>query len=147
MEFASEKDKTLIIWEPFSVYELSNIDKKYLVEFKFPETVFKLLDAFYPGNFSNFHKILTKLSKRMSDYLVFYLLVKRVHQLLVLKFSGSLKLPFWQVRKLKDQSTRWNSDKLLKALEGLYKIDAKIKTSSTPFSLFDSLDILASFVL
>ncbi len=147
LEFAEDKDKTLIIWEALTARELTVVDKKYIEEFKFPENVFQLLDAFYPGNFKKFHNLLFKVEGRMPEYLLFYLLVKRVHQLAVLNFSGDLKLPSWQLKKLKFQASKWEKNKLLKAIEGLYKIDVRLKTSSTPFSFVDSLDILASLVL
>ncbi len=146
-EFESDKSNNLVIWEELSAREISGVDKKSIIEFKFPENIFKLLDSFYLGNFPQFHSLLMRISERVPEYLIFYLLIKRVHQLLLISLGESVNLPEWQKTRLKRQAKLWTLDKLLKAVEGLYKIDLRLKTSSTPFSLVDSLDILAGVIL
>ena len=145
-EFAEKKEELLVIWEKLTSREIS-FDKKYIVEFKLPENIFKLLDSFYPGNFKTFHEILNKIAEKTPEYLIFYMLVRRVHQLIAIKLGKSPLLASWQLRKLKNQADKWERQKLFSVVEGLFKIDLRLKTSSTPFSLIDSLDILAGVVL
>lgn len=141
-----EKDELLVIWEKLTSREIS-VDKKYIIEFKLPENIFKLLDSFYPGNFKSFHKFLEKVSEKVPEYLIFYMLVQRVHLLMAIKFGINMNLPSWQLKKLKFQANLWTIDQLYSAVEGLFKVDVRLKTSTTPFSLIDSLDILAGIVL
>ena len=67
------KDKQLIIydWEAKAQWELKLKTVAQIKEFKLSETIFKLLDSFYPGNKKVFQEILTALSASTDTSFIF----------------------------------------------------------------------------
>ena len=117
-------------------------------EFKPKETIFKLLDLCLPGNLKNFLQILDTLVKTIDENIIFYMLVKHIRNLLTIKAGQSIpKLQTWQIAKLKNQAKHWEEKELLNFYQGLHRIDISTKTSTNPFSLKKSLDILACYFL
>jgi hypothetical protein len=56
-------------------------------------------------------------------------------------------MPSWQIKKLQLQANFWASDKLIAFYESLYNVELSVKTSQNPYSLKNSLDLLASYYL
>lgn len=150
---AKLKDKKIpsipiIDWEEKSLYQLKIPKGAVVKEFKLPISIFKLLDACYPGNLNNFLKILHQLSDKIDDGFIFVMLAKHIRNLLIIKLGERLdKLSPWQLKKIKTQSKFWSLKKLINFYEGLYRIDLRTKTSKNPFDIRRSLDILACYIL
>ncbi len=151
------KDKKLskidiIDWEEKSSYELKADLKnnKHIIikEFKPKKTIFSLLDSCYPGNLYSFLNIFNSISAKEDIELIFYLLVRQIRNLLLIKMEEKLeKLQPWQIKKLKMQAKMWPIDKLISFYDSLYRLELSIKTSNNPYNLKKSLEILAAFFL
>lgn len=150
------KDKTVevITWEE----ELSSRELKfpkvsgtvrYLIkEFKPSQNIFKLQDALYPGNLKSFLSILNQLTETVDENFVFIMLIRHLRNLLLVKTGqGNSKLQSWQIAKLKYQASKWPLDKLINFYDTFHKIDFSQKTSTNPYSLKKSLDILSLYYL
>lgn len=123
------------------------IPKKAIIkEFKPSDNIFKLQNSLYPGNLKNFIKILNKLD--IDQYFLFNMINQHVKNLILAKNNiFDKKLKDWQISKIKNQSAKWDEKKLLNFYEGLFKIEIQQKTSSTPYSIKQSLEILACYFL
>jgi len=117
-------------------------------EFKPKENIFKFLDLCFPSNLKNFLISLDSLVKTIDENIIFYMLYKHIRNLLIIKSGQSIpRLQTWQIAKLKKQAYNWEEKKLLSFYEGLHKIDISTKTSTNPYSIKKSLDILACYFL
>ena len=83
-----------------------------------------------------------------NEHFVFSMLVKLARNLILVK-SGEIppRMQTWQAGKLRRQAMLWKEDNLILFYEALYKIEAGTKTGTTPFSLKESLAILACHFL
>jgi hypothetical protein len=138
----------LYIWENKSKYELKNFTRLKIIEFKLEKNVFILLDNFFPGNKKNFFQLYHQLVNEKKEGLFFYLLAKRVRQLIIIK-SGKKpdSIQSWQLKKLKSQAEKWSMDALIRLYQSFFNIEQDIKTSQTPYSLTQLLDILICYFL
>ena len=117
-------------------------------EFKINENIFKLLDACYPGNLKKFVLMLNNVKANADEIFIFIMMTRFVRNLLTVKINpASSKLPPWQAAKLKHQAALWNLDKLISYYYSFHNIDLSIKTSNSPYSPCESLDILSSYYL
>lgn len=116
--------------------------------FLLPQFYFQLLDSFAPGNsqyiFGLYHQVLHTTAPE----LVFYSLMKRVRQLVILQM-GDLKnskdlavLQGWQVEKLRKQLARWSQNGLIEMYKALQNTEIKLKSGGLPVGLSKELDIL-----
>lgn len=135
-------------WEDqISSYEL-NLKQLTIKEFKPPASIFTLLDNLYPGNLKNFYKIFTQIIKRNNEALIFYMIIKHTKNIILVKENQPISFKnFWQEKKIRYLAKLWPSEKLIEFYDGLFRIDMLIKTSSTPFSIKESLDILLCYYL
>ena len=123
-------------------------EKAKIKEFKISENIFKLLDACYPGNFKNFVLLLNSVRTNADEIFIFIMFTRHIRNLLTIKIDpSSSKLASWQAAKLKHQAALWQLDKLISFYYSFHKIDLSIKTSSSPYSPCNSLDILTSYYL
>ncbi len=117
-------------------------------EFKLSENIFKLLDALYPGNLKEFIALLNKVSQNTDENFIFIMLIRHVKNLLLLLNNETPpKLQPWQINKLKFQAKKWSLEKLINFYDAFYNIDVTHKTSTNPYNLKQSLEILASYYL
>ncbi len=145
-------DEIIIVdWEEKPQFELKipkGLVVKEIREFKPSISIFKLLDACYPGNLSVFLKIIHQLPLKMEDGFILNILAKYIRNLLLIKMGQkSSKLQSWQLNKLKNQARFWSLEKLLAFYEGLYRIELATKTSTNPYNIRESLDILSCYFL
>ncbi len=76
------------------------------------------------------------------------MLTKHLRELILIKTEKiDKKIAPWKLSKLRYQAEKWELDKLLSFYDGLYKIDLQQKTSSTPYNIKKSLEILACYYL
>jgi len=138
----------LYIWENKSKYELKNFTRLKIIEFKLEKNVFILLDNFFPGNKKNFFQLFHQLVNEKKESLFFYLLAKRVRQLLIIKSGVKPEsIQSWQLKKLKYQAEKWSMDSLIRLYQSFFNIEQDIKSSQTPYSLTQLLDILICYFL
>jgi hypothetical protein len=143
------RDKNnLYIWENKSKYELKNFTQLKIIEFKLEKNMFILLDNFFPGNKRNFFQLFHQLINEKKEGLFFYLLAKRIRQLLIIKSGVKPEsIQSWQLKKLKYQAEKWSMDSLIRLYQSFFNIEQDIKTSQTPYSLTQLLDILICYFL
>jgi hypothetical protein len=147
-QIINDQEIQLYDWEGKAQWELKLKSAAKIYEFKLSATIFKLIDNFYPGNKQNFIKQLNSLAQTVEAGFIFAMLVKQVRNLILLKTGQELsKIAPYQQLKLKQMVKYWHKDKLFQVYEALLKIDINLKTSSSPFSLLQSLDIIACYFL
>lgn len=147
-KIAKMKDVDLIDWEDVSLWEIKLKKIGKVKEFKPNQTIFKLQDALYPSNRLGFISLLDSLSENIEENFIFIMLVRYVRNLIIIK-EGSTpsKMQSWQTYKLKSQASLWKTENLINFYEALFKIEIGLKTSSNPFSIKESLEILACHFL
>lgn len=122
-----------------AIGSLPKIDK--VEEFNLPQTIFKFLDSFYPGNAPEALRALKSVTvnKANTPEFVYALLARHLKDLYVAKQSiNLLEYPMWRKRKLSSQSSKFENDKLKKAVEELALADYESKTSAKdPVYLLD----------
>jgi len=117
-------------------------------EFKLSESIFKLQDTLVPGSFKNFANMLNILKEGTEETFIFIMLQRHLRNLLLVKMGlNPGKLATWQIGKLKNQTASWKLENLMSFYDSFHKIDVSSKTGSNPFSLSNSLDLLASYYL
>lgn len=126
--------------------KLKDLAKVY--ESKPSTSIFKLLDDCIPGNKLQFIKSLRTVCETQEEMFVFVMLFRHVRLLLVTIHDGpSAMLPPWQKYKIIGQAKKWEKTTLTNFYEGLIKIEISSKTSSNPYGIAKSLEILACHYL
>ncbi len=147
-EINKNKNLTFYIFEEKSKYDLQHFKNFAITEFKLSNNIFKLLDNFIPNNKANFLELMAKIIDKKNENIFFSLLTKRVRELLIVKAKGELKTKnIWYRKKIEKQSHCWPLDKLIQAYQGLLNIEKAQKTSSSAYSVKESLDIFAVYYL
>lgn len=126
--------------------KLKDLAKVY--ESKPSTSIFKLLDDCFPGNKQTFIKSLRTVCESQEEMFIFVMLFRHVRQLvLALTTEAVAKLPPWQKYKILGQAKKWNKEDLINFYSGLIKIEISSKTSSNPYGIVKSLEILACHYL
>src|SRR3989344_623273 len=142
------KDVDLIDWEEVSGWELKIKKIGIVKEFKPDQTIFKLLDSVYPGNRLTFISQLNTLNQSLDENFIFIMLVRYIRNLIIITEDGvPPRMQSWQTYKLKSQASRWKKENLVNFYEALFRVETGLKTGSNPFSIKESLDILACHFL
>lgn len=142
------KQIPIFIYEDKKKYDLTIYKDLEIIEFKLNKDIFYLLDLFLPGKKSEFLQLYHQIINEKNVDLFFYLLTKRVRDLLTIKNGGKPeKILLWQFKKLKNQANSWKEESLISTYQSLFRIEIDRKTSQTPFSLEESLDIFAYYHL
>jgi len=144
-----DKETEVISWEEDISLRLLKFPKGVLIkEFKPTENIFKLQDSLYPGNLKNFIFMLNQLSRSVDENFIFVMITRHIKNLLLVKSESTGNNPQkWQIYKLKSLASKWQADKLINFYDSLHKIDLSQKTSTSPYSVKKSLDILACYYL
>ena len=142
------KDVELVDWEDVGSRQLKLSKIAKVKEFKPAKTIFKLLDCISPGNKNTFLNSLEQLSSSLDESFIFIMMARHVRNL-ILASQDILppRMQSWQFGKLKYQARFWSSEKLVKFYEGLMRIDIASKTGKSPYSIKESIDILACYFL
>jgi len=141
----------LILWEK---KKISGTITRWLpkqwkfLEFKTSAVIFKFLDSFKPDNQKQIYKFLKKSILQNNEEMVFYMLAKRVKDLIIAKDLGEkgLKGAPWQKGKLINQAKCFTIENLKEIYQYLLKIDFDIKTGSSFMDLDWHLDILTASI-
>ena len=142
--------RDILIWEKKALTKLTTgkLPKDWVIkESKPPSILFNFLDSIIPNNYQQASTLLSSLRKNSDDGLVFIMLARHISSLIQAKTATSIKLPPWQLGKLKSQASSWETVELLHFYDSLYEIDKKIKTGNTKLDLGSQLDILLLQVL
>lgn len=123
-------------------------DLAEVVESKPSTSIFKLNEECYPSNKNQFIESLHIVSQTQDEMFILIMLFRHIRLLILSAYEGaSAKLPPWQKYKIIDQSKKWNKKTLLDFYSGLIKIEINAKTSSDPYGIAKSLEILACHYL
>lgn len=144
-----DSHNTLIIYSTLSIHAriLKRFSTAQIFEFKLPKVYFNFLDGIIPGNGRNIHVLIEELSSTYTAEQLFYSVVKRIRQLLMMKtmhyqsFDEIAKMNSWQITKIKKQAHSWEREELVQLYKQLYKLEKGMKTSTLPASLLSHLDI------
>lgn len=142
--------RDILIWEKKTLTKLTTgkLPKDWVIkESKPPSILFNFLDSIMPNNYQQASTLLTSLRTNSDDGLVFIMLARHISSLIQAKTATSIKLPPWQIGKLKAQASGWDINQLIHFYDELYLIDNKIKTGNTKLDLGSQLDILLLQVL
>ena len=122
--------------------------KATVVPFALPNYMYSFLDAVYPGNSASALQLFAQASDASAAELVFYLLKRRVRDLITVAQKQPMKeLQAWQAGKLRAQAAHWTIDLLYSFYGALYAIEKGIKTSTLPYSLHEALEVALVFYL
>lgn len=144
----SEINNKLIIWEPKSVHPstIRGLASKFTVRvFKLDPKIFKFLDAISPKNTKQMLILLQQVKKTDEAELIFYLLHRRISDLIVakdLRGRGFEKRQNWQISRLLNQSSRFSMEQLISLHNKLYETDYQIKTGKNVLPLASLLDLI-----
>ncbi|MBU1085285.1 MAG: hypothetical protein ABIJ43_03205 [Candidatus Beckwithbacteria bacterium] len=138
------QDSEVILWEKKSITPAvkKKFTKASIKEFKLPASVFKVLDSLKPGSGEITLKLLHDCYKKDAPELVFYMLHRRISQLIQGQEGNNLKGAPWQVSNLKAQAKNFKLENLLKLHQDLINIDFSIKTGQAALPIASQLDLL-----
>jgi len=142
--------RTILCWDKKALTKATTakLPKTWkIIESKPPAILFAFLDAFKPGNHAQARTLLVELRKNSDDGLIFVMLSRHVISLIQAQSATTLKLPPWQIGKLKAQASLWTEGALIHVLDELHRIDLQIKTGITKLDQGSQLDILLLSVL
>lgn len=147
-EIDKRKDIFMYIFEDKEKYNLTIYKNFDIIEFKLNKNIFTLLDLFLPGKKNEFLRLFHQVVNEKNINKFFYLLTKRMRDLLVIKHGGKPEMiAVWQINRLKKQAQLWQEEKLMAVYQSIFRIEIDRKTSQTPFTLSETLDILAYYHL
>jgi DNA polymerase III delta subunit len=148
-DIIASKEIQLFDWEEeTSSRDLKSIKGIVIKELKPSQTIFKLLDSCYPGNLKQFIFILKTISESTEDIFIFIMLARHMRNILITKMGEKLpKLMSWQIAKLANQAKYWKLENLINFYQGLHRIDVNSKTGGSPYSIKESVEILACYYL
>lgn len=144
-----EKPKNLIVWEETKIppQVLKNFSFAEIRLFDLPKIVFWFLDSLEPGNKKKALQFLHQALKKQPPEFIFYLLSKRVKDLLIAKDLGEegiknyYRYP-WQRKKIVTQAQKIEIERLKKFYQRLLLVDYLQKSGKAAFSLDYYLDLL-----
>lgn len=147
-----EKSKNvhIIVWESkkIDVAFLQQLRASQVLHFDVPKYFYQFLDSLHPNNGIISEKLFLAMKNSVSDEQLFYSIVKRIRQLMLIKtgrykeFEDTKKLADWQIKKLKSQESYWSEQQLVTLYHMLFQLELDLKTSGLPLSLGKHIDIL-----
>jgi DNA polymerase III delta subunit len=137
--------------KPLLLWEKKEVTKAQLAKFpktarltlaKAPARLFQFLDRLAPREYHAFSHLYEEVKTTVPDLLAFTMLARHLALLIQAKSATSLKIPPWQIGKIKAQAAKFDETTLLALHTALVVIDEKVKTGQTKLSYYDHLDIL-----
>lgn len=149
LQFSKDKQVEIIDYEEGRSSRLLKLKDIALVHESKPGlSVFQFIDLCVPGNKKKFVDSLRLLVEDQEPLFVFIMLSRHIRQVvLAQKNSLSPKMAPWQKFKVQGAAKKWTEAALLGFYEGLIKIEIGIKSSSNPYGVAKSLEILACHYL
>jgi len=135
----------VVLWEgkDFSKTEQLKSPGFVFKNFKLPATMFHFLESISPGQGETNLKLFRQTIKTVEVNFLFLMLVRQIRLLILAKEKKDiLKLPSWQKAKLQKQASPFTQETLLLIYKKLLRIDFQQKTSGSPYSLQNLLELL-----
>lgn len=140
----------IVIWtdRELNQKEIKKIEDASVIFYDLPKFFYSLLDSLSPKNSLQTRKLLQKTLKESTDVQIFYSIVKRIRQLLIIKtgryqdFEEFKTSRDWQIRKLQTQAKYWKETELVNIHNKLFVLEYGLKTSELPMNLADHIDFL-----
>ena len=138
--------KEILCWEKKAITKavLAKLPKNWIIkESKPPALLFNFLDNIFPGNSQQavnlFHEL---LNSSHEPAFIFIMLTRHINSLISAQSATNLRLPPWQIGKLKQQASKFSEAQLIYIVDKLFQIDLCIKSGKTKLDLQSQLDIL-----
>lgn len=148
---SSESPKgEVILWErkELTPAQLRLLNKTATVRlFKLSKAIFRFLDSITPRNTGQLLGYYHETLKQNAPELVFYMLSRRIANLLLAADNGGKELHAmqkWQRQGLLSQAKKFTPEDLLMLHERLYRTDVAVKTGKTILPLSSMLDLILS---
>jgi len=142
----SFKDANLVCWEnkDFSANERGKFPKSFSFKnFKLPSILFKFLENLRPSKVNENLKGFRETTSQVDPNFFFLMFVRQIRLLILAQNKKTISnLPSWQIAKLQKQVKLFKLEKLIEIYKKLLQIDYGQKTSSSPFSLIQALELL-----
>lgn len=144
-----DKETVVYIWEEnVSSREIKLKKNAIIKEFKPSQTIFKLINACYPGNKLGFLLTLNSLKTSLDEYFIFIMLIRHLRKLILVKDKVyGERLASWQKAQLDSQANKWSKDSLLKFYDSFFRIDQTTKTGTNPLGIIKSIEVAACVFL
>lgn len=149
LQFSKDKQVEIIDYEEGKSSRVLKLKDLAIVHESKPElSVFQFIDLCIPGNKNKFIEALRLLAEDQEPLFLFIMLSRQIRQIvLAQRDSLSPKMAPWQRFKVQDAAKKWPETSLLGFYEGLIRIEIGIKSSSNPYGVAKSLEILACHYL
>lgn len=149
LRFSKDKQVEIIDYEDGKSARLLKLkDIAVVHESKPGLSVFQFIELCVPGNKKKFVDSLRLLAEDQEPLFIFIMLSRHIRQIvLAQKNCLSPKMAPWQKFKVQGAAKKWTEAALLGFYEGLIKIEIGIKSSSNPYGVVKSLEILACHYL
>ncbi len=135
-------DNDLVLWEGKEIKAVGLFPKAEILVFKINQVLFRFLESLKPGNTREMLGLLEDLKKQEEPEMIFYMLIRQFHFLIMAKDECLESLFPWQQQKFMAQAKHFSAEQLAKIYAELEEIDLKQKTSGDPYSLLSRLDLL-----
>jgi DNA polymerase III delta subunit len=140
----------IVLWadEALDVKFVAKLKDAQSYAFLLPKFLFPFLDTLLPNQGKKSVELLSKVRDGMADELIFFMIVKRIRTLLLLKagnstdFDETSRMQSWQLSRMSGQLNAWDEKKLVSFYQKLFDLETGMKTSTLPLSLGQHLDIL-----
>ncbi len=135
----------IVLWEnkDFSRAEQFKLSGFSFKNFKLPATMFRFLESIAPQTGSRQITLFRQASESVDVNFLFLMLVRQIRLLILAKEKQDwLKLPPWQKAKLQKQAAPFSQEALLLIYRKLLLMDYQQKTSGSPYSLENLLELL-----
>ncbi len=147
---ASSITKNIVFWEDGVVRKttFANFKEVRVLEYSLPKNYFAFLDSLAPQNAKRSRQLFQELLASYAPEQLFYSLIKRIRQLIVLKEGNAhkvketAKMASWQLDRLQGQAAKWPTGALQKFYASLHAIEIKLKSGALPMELSKQLDVL-----
>jgi len=149
MGFAQDKRVEIIDYEEGKGARLLKLkDSATVHESKLDTSIFQFIELWIPGNKQKCIDKLHILMETQDELFIFIMLARHIRQV-VLASKDALppKLAPWQKYKVQAAAKKWTESALMGFYEGLIRIEIGIKSSSNPYGVAKSLEILACHYL
>jgi hypothetical protein len=139
----SSSDVVLFEDKQLTLKQLELLGKNVIIrEFMIPKVIFQFLDGIKPNNQKSLIILYNQVHKATAPELIFYMIVKRIEQLLSFKKNEKPDgLQSWQIARLTTQANFFTMDKLLLMQKNLLKIDYSIKSGVSPLDYRNNLEL------
>lgn len=147
--FAKDKEVEIVDYEEGKGARLLKLkDIATVHESKLDVSIFQFVELWVPGNKQKCIDKLQVLMETQDELFIFIMLARHIRQV-VLAYKNCLsdKLPPWQKYKVQGAAKKWTENALMGFYEGLIRIEIGVKSSSNPYGVAKSLEILACHYL